>query len=659
MQSHGWVDAAEGAAAAVQLAGQLIDEAASSLGSGAALGYASTAYELPTIFALTGESVKTVAEAQRFLAWMDGARLDAGEMTLYAAEIAAAARHALGRDPPDGMGFIADNTIREMGLYLVDGTIPGIAVMHGNTTNAVDTIMEMQQRGLLVMACGQIAGQLDAKRGEGRRLLVLGDELSMIHAVNFAIRAGLAFGNIQRGEKEKMLRYIRERLKAFVLALGEQNALQQAINAGAEFLGLQVFDNLERALDTTGIIAQKVDVGIPVMFGPAFEGERIRKPDVRAEAGGGKSKSFELVLMRASDVDDGKVTLIGRDLDGFEEGQLIGLGILVEVSGKKMQKDFEPVLENKIELYCNRAEGLWFTGKRGLIWLRVSKDAFSKGLRLTAIGKIIHAMFHKDFPSLVDKVQVTIITDDAALDEWLLKARAAYEERDMRLRDLTDEGVDAFYSCLLCQSFAPDHVCVITPERVGLCGSVSWLDAKAGHEITPSGTNQPIAKSGDDIKGNWQSVDDYVKKASHGHTTSINVYSAMENPCTACGCFECVVGILPETNGFVVVNREFDGETPLGMKFSTLAGSISGGQQVPGFVGIAKRFMLSGKFLRAEGGMQRVVWVTAELKRFLRDKGMGDFLDKVADETIARTPEEVLEFMKKTGHPALGMASLL
>ena len=46
----------------------------------------------------------------------------------------------------------------------------------------------------------------------------------------------------------------------------------------------------------------------------------------------------------------------------------------------------------------------------------------------------------------------------------------------------------------LCQSFAPDHICIITPERLGLCGAINWLDAKAAKEIAPTGPNQPMPK---------------------------------------------------------------------------------------------------------------------------------------------------------------------
>lgn len=62
------------------------------------------------------------------------------------------------------------------------------------------------------------------------------------------------------------------------------------------------------------------------------------------------------------------------------------------------------------------------------------------------------------------------------------------------LPSLTDGSVDTFYSCNLCQSFAPAHVCVVTPERLGLCGAVSWLDAKATKELDATGPCQPMPK---------------------------------------------------------------------------------------------------------------------------------------------------------------------
>jgi acetyl-CoA synthase len=251
----------------------------------------------------------------------------------------------------------------------------------------------------------------------------------------------------------------------------------------------------------------------------------------------------------------------------------------------------------------------------------------------------------------------------------LADVRKVFAARDERLAGMTDESVDTFYSCTLCQSFAPDHVCVVSPERLGLCGAYSWLDARAAHEITPTGGNQPIKKGKaiDEVKGFWEGVNEFVFNSSHQHTSQTAAYSLMDSPMTSCGCFECIVAIVPEANGVMIVNREYSGETPAGMKFTTLAGSVGGGNQTPGFLGVGRLYIVSKKFISAEDGLKRVVWMPKELKEALSDKikdrakeiGEPDFYDKIADETITTDAAGLLIHMNRVGHPALRMPALV
>jgi acetyl-CoA synthase len=140
----------------------------------------------------------------------------------------------------------------------------------------------------------------------------------------------------------------------------------------------------------------------------------------------------------------------------------------------------------------------------------------------------------------------------------------------------------------------------------------------------------------------------------------------MDAPMTSCGCFECILAVLPEVNGFMLVNREYGGMTPLGMPFSTLAGSVGGGHQTPGFLGVGRRYAISRKFLAAEGGLPRLVWMTQELKLALADGlrqraeelGQPDLVDKIATEADATTVEELAAFLEKVEHPAMAMAEL-
>ncbi|MDP1808137.1 MAG: CO dehydrogenase/CO-methylating acetyl-CoA synthase complex subunit beta, partial [Actinomycetota bacterium] len=316
----------------------------------------------------------------------------------------------------------------------------------------------------------------------------------------------------------------------------------------------------------------------------------------------------------------------------------------------------------------NGATGVWHMGQRDIIWVRISKDAQKAGFKFHHIGDMIRAKIMSDYGAIVDKVQVTIYTNEADVLRLQEEAREVYKQRNIRIAGMSDESVDTFYSCTLCQSFAPTHVCVISPERLGLCGAYNWLDGRAAYEISPTGGNQPVAKGAvkDAVKGRWEGVDQFVVEKSAGSIAGFNAYTMMEDPMTSCGCFECIVALVPSANGVMIVNREFSEMTPCGMKFSTLAGSVGGGQQVPGFIGIGKQFISSKKFISADGGFQRIVWMPKELKEQLKDQlekrcdeiGDADFINKIADETNAVSEEEVLEYCTKVGHPALTMESM-
>jgi acetyl-CoA synthase len=444
--------------------------------------------------------------------------------------------------------------------------------------------------------------------------------------------------------------------------------------------GVTIYEEVEKELDPKKLIQRcfevrglKITVSkppIPVAFGPAFEGERIRKEDMHIEFGGQRTPAFE--WLRTADLDkveDGKVIIVGKDAEArYQKGGQMPMGMLIEVAGRKMQKDFEPVLERKIHHFVNEAQGVWHMGQRDQNWMRVSKAALGDGFVLKHFGDILTTQLKHKFNNIVDKVQVTLYVDDADVKKLLGDAQKAYLERDVRLASMTDESVDTFYSCILCQSFAPNHVCVVSPERLGLCGAYNWLDAKAAYEIDPNGANQPVLKgeTKDAVKGRWAGVDEYVYKNSHQALEYFNAYSIMDAPMTSCGCFECIVAIVPEANGVMVVNRGYTGMTPIGMKFSTLAGTVGGGAQSPGFMGIGRYFLTSKKFLSAEGGFKRIVWMTKNLKESFAeqfkqratDEGVPDLLDKIADETVAEDAEKLVAFLTEKGHPALTMESM-
>ena len=687
--------------------------------------FPATAYYLPMAYALMGVEAKALGDLQTIVAhsrslvpqvpstshWLPylGDGLDAGAATLLAQEAICAIRYLYEEPIEEGFtGFISDTILRELGIQLVDGRMPGFAAILGPApTNAIaiNTVRDLQRRSILTFLLANRDGRSmfdqlveeGVEMGWNTYIVPVGrDTTSGIYVLNWAIRGALTFGGHKRGEFEKCLRYCRERIFAFALTFGEIPDDWYATGAGAIVMGFPVISNSEttpevrptgvttyealvhetdpsklvtRAIEVRGVKVKVEELDVPVSYAAAFEGERVRREDMHVQFGGKYSKAFELLVTSNGEVVDGKIELVGPDIDSVKTGEAMDLGMVIKVSGRKMQEDFEGILERQLHRYLNHAMGVMHTGQRNQVWTRISKSSMKAGFRLKHLGTIAHAKLHEEYGEIVDKVEVTLYTQRADIDKLLPDAEAKYQARNNRVKDMTDESVKTFYSCSICQSYAPNHVCVITPERLGLCGAYNWLDGRAAFEISPTGPNQPIEKGAviDEQRGEWRGVNDFVYAASGRQTERFSAYSLLENPMTSCGCFECIVAIVPEANGVMVVNREHQGDTPVGMPFSTLAGSVGGGAQTPGFLGVGRMYLTSRKFISAEGGLPRIVWMPKELKEAMRETlearakemDLEGFVDKIADETVAMDSESLLAFLEKVKHPALQMDPLL
>jgi len=396
---------------------------------------------------------------------------------------------------------------------------------------------------------------------------------------------------------------------------------------------------------------------IPVDVGLVHVGERIRKNDVYVELGGPDIKEkFELVRVKSPDqVTDGSVAVVGPDLSAMEPGKKYPLGILIEVSGRDLEEDLEGVIERRIHEYANYIEGFMHLNQRYDIWTRVSKKAFGKGFSTLAyLGKVLERLMKNELP-IIEKLQITFYTDPEKISPVYAEAKAAYEKRDARARGMTDDDVDVFYGCALCQSFAPSHVCVITPQRYANCGAISWFDGRAAARIDPKGPIFPIEKGEcvDSEKGEYSGVNESAKKRSLGEVNRVYLYSAFSYPHTSCGCFEGIAFYIPETEGFGIVMRGYRDLTVNGLPFSTMAESTAGGRQVDGFHGISLEYMRSLKFIAADGGYSRVVWMPSDLKDQLVPFIPPELLEKIATEKDAKTIDELRQFLTRKKHPVL------
>ena len=649
-----------------------------------------------------------------------GETLNSGVATLLSEETIEVLKYLKdnGSPPVDDLwlGFTPDNILRMQGIKLVDGRMPGFAAIVGKTeTNqqAVDLVRGLQERSILVFIAGNSKGTSIAEQLQEEGIEMNWDTFivpygkditAAIHALNFASRSAMTFGGIEPGDVEaarQILLYNKDRVYAFVMALGADDNVPKdqiitdekyataagAINYGFPVIadekipqilptgictyehvisGVKVEEIISRAVELRGLTLKMEKIPIPVPYGAGFEGERVRKENMFVQFGGKYTDGFELLRSSPMDeVEDGKIEVVGPEVDEMTEGEAYPLGIYVQVAGRDFQEDFESVLERRIHEFISCANGIFHMGQRSIIWVRISKEAKEKGFKVKDFGEILLARMHEEFSKIVDRVQVTLYTDPEETAKLQETAKEVYNQRDERIGNMTDEDVEDYYSCTLCQSYAPDHVCIVTPQRLGLCGAYTWLDCKASHQINPHGPNEPVTKGEciDPVKGAWKNINEYVEIKSNGNLKQFNAYSIMEDPMTSCGCFECIAAVVPEANGIMIVDRDYTGMTPVGMTFSTLAGQIGGGVQTPGFTGIGKLYISSPKFISAEGGQPRIVWMSKQLKdeveerlkEQLKKMGMEDLFDKIPTEEDAEDPEALVQKLEELGHPALTM----
>ena len=394
--------------------------------------YPNTAYYLPIMLLFLGQKVQTLGDLEESLAearkllhdippddvWLPylGDTLDSGVATLIAEETIEALKYlnAAGKNGSGiWLGFTDDSILRMQGIKLVDGRMPGFAAIVGaapTNREAVELIRGLQERNILVFMAGHSGGRAIAEQlaEEGidmnwdTFLVPYGKEItSAVHALNFAARSAMTFGGVAPGgikEAREILLYNKERVKAFVLALGEDPGVNSgqyltdekyATAAGAINFGFPVISNVNipeilptgictyehvvanvpvadiitSAAEVRGLTIKIEKIPIPVPYGAGFEGERVRKEDMFVQFGGKYTEAFELLRMKPMDqVEDGKIEVIGPEADQMTEGEAYPLGILVEVAGRKFQDDFESVVERRVHEYISCANGVFHMG---------------------------------------------------------------------------------------------------------------------------------------------------------------------------------------------------------------------------------------------------------------------------------------------------------
>jgi acetyl-CoA synthase len=578
---------------------------------------------------------------------------------------------------------------RQQGLAFIDGSIPGYALLVGSdTTQALPILESLTQRQIVVFVIEDALQKTLQEAG-----VSLGWDsgivpLQMTKALGCIARVAQTFGNVD--EPDDVLRYARERLFGFTILLGEATLerlglAEAALSFGCPLLsnaqlplsvenwkispdylaaigGVELHDIVQIGIEERGLKIQFPLPELPVAYSTDFSGQTVHD-----DSCGACFTGVELVVT-GEDVVDGRITLIGPDLEVATKGNQ-PYAMLIEVSGREMQSDFEPVLERQIETIFNDIDGIMHRGQRQMVTLRIAQKSIDKGLSLRHLGEVLHARLHNEFGNILSRVQISITTDPAQIQAIQERAQAIYEKRDKRLGSLVDEEVDTFYTCNLCQTIAAGHLCIISPEHPGACGAVDWMDARAAVSIQPVGSNKAVKKEGllDAQIGQWESVNQIVRQESGGEITAYSLYSLIQDPGSACGDFECITAMLPLSNGVMVIEHTYKGMTPSGMDWAMLYEMVGAGVPTPGFLGHSKRALGTQKFISAEGGWRRIVWMNHALREELRsvlealatEAGVPGFVDMIATELDAVSEEEILLYLESVGHPVLMMEPMM
>ena len=486
------------------------------------VGFPNTAYYLPVIYSLIGLKVETLEDMKKPLDFARGLLpphvkghnhlpylgplLDAGMAAILAFEIDEALRYLeepdfyLHSEEPDieagkiWLGAADDTVFRKRGVEFVDGSAPGFAAIVGSAPDpetAKMIVEEYQRRSLYIFCAANQNGttvieqliEAGVQVGWNTRIVPFGPDISSaVFALGFANRAAMAFGGVKPGDYKKMLLYNKDRIFAFVNALGDVNAEWAAAAAGAvnwgfptladtdipEILptGVCTYEHVvanvphdkmvERSVEVRGLKTTVSQIEIPCAFGPAYEGERVRGADLFCQMGGGKTQATELVKMaEMNEIEDGKVIVDGPDVTDIKEGETLPLGIYVQVAGRKFQTDFEPIIERQIHHLINYIQGVMHIGQRDIAWVRVGKAAIEKGLYPQRYRRRAACQVPPGFRQHPRQ-------GSGHPDHRQEESRRAHQarpgriqDRDERVEKMTDEDVETYYSCTLCQSFAP------------------------------------------------------------------------------------------------------------------------------------------------------------------------------------------------------------
>ena len=468
--------------------------------------------------------------------------------------------------------------------------------------------------------------------------LVVGRErrTGLYSLLNMVVRYGFVYGKIGFGDAHAMGHFVEEFAPALLICRPGMDDLELTLSLAAMKLGVPAVvpeeypfplgrqarvDDLREVGAATAIFANirrlmdfpEIPV-LPEYLDTSHAGEKF-EPALRW---GATEESF--YILRQGKVEEPGVEVIG------EPGA--AMGVVLTVEAEPMDAFDREYIEEKAIGTLGMMRGVRAQCEEGKLIVELAEEA---AVEAEKIGEVLIATLQHEFPG-IDRVRVELIFAREQLAGLAGGARQERAERSAAIAGVSEEEVESFAVCVGCSPFAPDHVCVLTPERPPQCNR-SFQQIKAGalygyddmssihHRVLHAEVNSfgmaPKGEAIDAIAGEWSGINQAAARLTGGRTKRIQLHSLEEAPTTGCGCFQLVLFQMEE--GIGAMQRGFKGKAPDGRTWEDLHYALAG-KQTPGIAGAAPGYLHSAKFLAAHGGWKSVVWVSTKIAESMGEK---------------------------------------
>ena len=383
----------------------------------------------------------------------------------------------------------------------------------------------------------------------------------------------------------------------------------------------------------------RFQVNIPYNFDSTFVSEEIKEgPSI------GGTPSSSLVV---TNIDRGD----GVEVDG-EPGPDVGIDIAV--GDRRVDITMTDYLEEFAARLPSYIQGVSAKVKEGCPVIRWRTDV---PLQMTQLAQAYYDGLKAHFK--IDRLKVRLVFNPDLLSKMKEEADSFRRKREQALAAASEETEPFFYACTRCHSFALEHSCTITPDRPPQCGSRTWSHVKTRAVLSDfDSSNLGMIQSGSDLqavvekgdrldasKGEYTGVNASTELLTEGRTKRVFLHSIFEHPHTACSCFQGVAFYIKEVDGIGLMDRAFKAVAPDGRNWEDLANAAAG-KQSSGYAAFGKDYLRSPKFLQADGGWNRIVWMPCELKeQFAPDK------DWITTEVNVKNIQELTEFLNTNKKP--------